>query len=299
MAAENPKKYDQAFKSLSDRSPRELLDVFGVLPIDAEAEVEALPRDIAMRPLAIDTAYLIRRRRRKPYIAIFEAVTSWKPAFGERFACYGGLIAMKYRLPVHFYVLPLAEHACPKKPPLLGEGVWGDVTVSTRLRWIKPWEIDGQVVLDKGWPELEPWAVLFKLSDRQEDQVLEQLSHEGRGQDASLFRLLGGMRYRKKKHEWLDLLERMKEMIRPELFLESLAVEDWREEGRIEGRTEGRLMEARNALLALIKARFPKLDVASAIQSSNDIKALHKLIPKVAVAPDATAVKRLIQKLPQ
>ena len=134
--AENPKKYDQPFKSLSDRSPRELLDVFGALSIDADAQVEALPRDITMRPLAargksaspsgidnfrrsprgpespsarqqrgvglplasnliftrqlssvpngllpraarlaINKAYVIRQRRRKPYIAIFEAVT--------------------------------------------------------------------------------------------------------------------------------------------------------------------------------------------------------------------------------
>ena len=134
-AKENPKKYDQAFKSLSDRSPRELLDVFGVLPIEADAKVVALPRDISMPPLAIDTAYLISQRRRKPYIAIFEAVTSWKPAFAARFASYGGLIGVKYQAPVHFYVLPLAQHACPKSPPLIGEGLWGDVTVSTRLRW--------------------------------------------------------------------------------------------------------------------------------------------------------------------
>ena len=295
MAAENPKKYDQAFKSLSDRSPRELLDVFGVLRIEDEAQVEALPRDISMRPLAIDTAYLIHRQGEQSYIAIFEAITSWKREFSARFACYGGLMGMKYQLPVHFYVLPLAPHACPKTPPLIAEGAWGDVNLSTRLRWIKPWEIEGRAVLDRGWPDLEPWAVLFDLTREQEEQVLRRLNHAGRGQDASLFRLLGGMRYRKKKQVWIDLLERMKAMIRPELFLESLAVEDWREEGREEGRHEGSLIEARRALSAVVHARFPNLK-ATTIPTVLDVAALRALIPKVSIARDEAAVRRLLRK---
>lgn len=293
MTTEKPKPYDQAFKSLSDRSPRELLDVFGVLPLEAEAEVESLPRDIAMRPLAIDTAFLIRRRRRKPYIAVFEAATSWEQDMAQRLACYGALIAIKYRIPVQMYVLPLAQHACPKHPPARGTAIWGGVRVDMKLNWIKPWEIDGRVILARGWPELDPWAVLFQLSPEQRDDVMERLNQDGRGQDASLFRLLGGMRYRKSKQEWIALLERMKQMIRPGMFLESLAVEDWREEGR----QEGRLIEARHALTAFLHARFPKLDVAAAIQSSNDFKALRALIPKVAVARDEDAVKRAMKTL--
>ena len=290
----NPKTYDQAFKSLSDRSPRGLLDVFGVLPIEADAEVEPLPRDVAMRPFAIDTAYLVRQKRRRPYIVVFEASTSWRRGLSQRLASYGALLGIKYDMPVHMYVLPLAEHACPAKPPLFGKGKWGDVTVEVRFRWIKPWEIDAEVLLRRQWPELDPWAVLFQLNRDQEIEVFERLNHEGRGQDATLFRLLGGMRYRRRKQVWIDLLERMSEMIRPELFLESLAVEDWREEGR----REGRLIEAREALIAIMKARFPKLDVAQSIRSSNNIKALNRLIPKIAVAPDALAVQRLVQKLP-
>ena len=108
------------------------------------------------------------------------------------------------------------------------------------------------------------------------------------------------MRYRKKKQEWMALLERMKQMIRPELFLESLAVEDWREEGRQEGRQEGRLegrlIEAREALTAFIRARFPKLDMAS-IQSATDLHALNSVMPKIATARDEAAVKRLLRGL--
>ena len=292
MERKNPKTYDQAFKSLSDRSPRGLLDIFGVLPVEAVAVVEPLPRDLSMRPLAIDSAYMISQPRRKPYIAVFEALTSWERDIAQKLVCYGGLLGIKYRVPIHMYVLPLAKHACPKVAVPVGKSKWGDVSVGTRLRWIKPWEIDAKHVLDRGWPELDPWAVLFDLNGDQELQVMERLSGDGRGEDASLFRLLGGMRYRKNKPVWLALLERMKTMIRPELFLQSLAVEDWREEGR----QEGRLMEARAALVSFIRARFRKLDVTP-VQKSTDIKALHALIPKIAVAPDRAAVKRLIENL--
>ena len=295
----NPKPYDQAFKSLSDRNPRGLLDVFGVLPADVDAEVEALPRDIAMRPLSIDTAYLIRQDGHDPYIAVFEAVTSWKSEIAERLACYGGLIGIKYRIPVRMYVLPLADYACPKFGVPVGKGEWGDVEVAARLRWIKPWEIDGKVVLERAWPELDAWAVLFNLSNAQEVEVLGRLNQQGRGEDATLFRILGGMRYRRKKQIWVALLERMKQMIRPELFLESLAVEDWREEGRQEGRQEGELLAARNALLAIIHARFPKLFLTRAIESCTDTNAIQVLIPKIATARDAAAVKRLVDQLPQ
>ena len=57
---ENPKQYDQAFKSLSDADPRALLDVLGVLPESVEAVVESLPRDIAARPLVVDAGYFVR-----------------------------------------------------------------------------------------------------------------------------------------------------------------------------------------------------------------------------------------------
>ena len=133
-----------------------------------------------MRPLAIDTGYMIRRRGRKPYIAVFESLSSWHQELAERSACYAALIGIKYRVPVHTYMLPLASHACPKDPPPFGKAVWGGVTVKARLNWIKPWEIDGGVVIERGWPELDPWAILFDLDDEQEDEVMRRLNENGR-----------------------------------------------------------------------------------------------------------------------
>lgn len=68
-------------------------------------------------------------------------------------------------------------------------------------RPVKPGEIDSKVVLERGWPELDAWADLFNLSDKQEEEVLGRLNQQGRGEDATLFRLLGGMRYRTEEAE--------------------------------------------------------------------------------------------------
>ena len=84
-------------------------------------------------------------------------------------------------------------------------------------------------------------------------------------------------------------------MIRPELFLESLAVEDWREEGREEGRHEGSLIEARRGLSTIIHTRFPNLK-ATKIPTVLDVAALRALIPKVIIARDEAAVRRLLRR---
>ena len=139
--AENPKAYDQVFKSLSDADPRGLLDIFGVLPHGVDAEVEQLPRDIAARPLVIDTGYLVRASRGREFIAVFEALTSWKAEIGCRLASYGAGLGDKYKKPIRVFPLPMAPHACPRTAPEFGCATWGEVNVTVRLNWIRPWEI--------------------------------------------------------------------------------------------------------------------------------------------------------------
>jgi hypothetical protein len=132
--ADNPKAYDQAFKSLSDLDPRGLLDIFGVLPDAVEAEVEPLPRDLASRPLVIDTGYFVRPVAGKAFIAVFEALTSWKRETGARLASYGAGLGDKYQMPIRVFPLPMARHACPAKTPPFGRAQWGDVHVAVRLQ---------------------------------------------------------------------------------------------------------------------------------------------------------------------
>ena len=287
--ADNPKSFDQAFKALSDADPRSLLGIFGVLPIHAQAEVEPLPRDLSMRPLVIDSGYMVRRPGRKPYIVLFEAVTSWKIMIAERLAWYGAFLGHKYEVPVHVYVVPLTRESCPRRVPAQGLAVRGGVTVTARLHWIKPWEIDARIVLDLKSPTLDPWAVLFRVSDEQLIQTIGRLKEHG----VPLFRILGGMRYRRREVEWRTLLERMDQMIRPELLRESLAVQEWLAEGRV----EGRVTALRDSLTGVFQARFPGAAVPVTLNSISDAEVLSRLIPKVATAKDAQEVERLLEQL--
>jgi predicted transposase YdaD len=101
-------------------------------------------------------------------------------------------------------------------------------------------------------------------------------------------------------------------MISREMMRESLAVQEWLEEGRQEGLQAGlqqgvqkglrqglktgRLEEARFALVSIIEARFPDLNVRDAIRSISQVSALNSLIPLIAKAPDAATVSRVVGK---
>jgi hypothetical protein len=78
-----PKPYDRLFKSLAEGDPRGLLHLFGSLPLDAEAEVQALEREQNLPLLSVDHAYVIRTPQRE-WLAHFEVQTRYNPT------CPGG-----------------------------------------------------------------------------------------------------------------------------------------------------------------------------------------------------------------
>lgn len=288
--ADNPKPYDQAFKFLSDADPRGLLDVLGVLPESVEASVEPLPRDIAARPLAVDAGYFVRPVGAPAFIAVFEALTTWKFEIGARLAAYGAFVGDRYKLPVRMYVLPLARYACPRRPPEMGRVRWGDVEVKIQLRWILPWKIDAGLLLAKGSTTLDPWVVLFHFTKPQLFEAVTRLIP--RREDASLLRILGGMRYRRDTKSWISLLGRIENMITRETLRESLAVQEWLSEGRVEG-ARG---QAQAMLSKLLGKRFPRLKLDAEIQSINEVEVLNELI---SLAIDSKSAASLARKIEQ
>ena len=245
-----------------------------------------------MRPLTIDSRYLVRRPRRKPYVVLFEAITSWKAAIAERLAWYGAFLGHKYELPVHVYVVPLTEDSCPRRVPAMGRAIRGGVTVTARLNWIKPWKVDGQVVLDLRSPELDPWAVLFQVSPAQLTEAMERLTDRGE----PLFRILAGLRYGNKGAEWQALVEVMDKMLNRELFRESIVVQELLEEGRVKGREEGREEGLRDSLILIFNAKFPGVPAPQSIRSISNPEALNRLLTLVANSADAASVVRAIER---
>ena len=292
--AENPKTYDQAFKALSDVDPRGLLGIFGVLPRGVQAVVEPIPRELSMRPLEIDSGYLVRKRGRKPYIVLFEALTSWKRPIAERLAWYGAFLGHKYSMPVHVYVVPLIVESCPRRTPSYGRAVRGGVTVTARLHWVKPWQIDARHVLETKSVELDPWAILFDISRAQEAQAFARV--KGNRGGAPLLRMLIGLRYRKDRDERKMVLERMADMIGREIWLESAVVQEWLDEGRVEGRVEGAAVNAKAMLTKFLAFKFPNMEIPASLDSIRDAGILNLLFDKAAVTKDKIAMARAIDK---
>ena len=154
------------------------------------------------------------------------------------------------------------------------------------------------MVLAHDSPTLDAWGVLFRRNESQTGQIIDRLKN--RPTDAGLFRMLGGLRYRKDIRGWKQILGRMNAVITKEQMRESLAVQEWlaegRQEGRHEGLQEGALREARFTLLSYIKARFPHVDVRDDLTSIQDLDQLHSLFATVVNAPNSAAVRRAIRK---
>ena len=184
------------------------------------------------------------------------------------------------------YVVPLIEEACPRRVPCEGRAVRGGVTVVARLHWVKPWLIDAQTVLDMKSVELDAWAILFKISRAQELEAVARVS--GSKTAAPLFRILGGLRYRKRSDEFRVLLERMAAMMNRELFRESLAVQEWLDEGKAAGVREG--------FVKFLTFKFPNWPIPASLDSIRDADVLSRLFDKATVTKDKAAMARAIDK---
>lgn len=301
MPPPNPKPFDQAFKTLVDADARGFLDAVGVLPADADADVEALPQEVAVSAVAMDAGFVIRRRSGgDSRVVVFEAMSRFGRESLERVVWYNTGLAQKYRLPIDTYMVPLVRRACPDRIPGDSDAVFGGLRITVSLHWIRPWEIDAGVLLAKGNPEFDAWTVLFRWSDEQQREVLLRLKDAP--EQAARFRILGGLRYRGNEAAfWRGFVERMNEMLTKESFRESLAVQEWLAEGRMEGLQkglqEGRLEGQTEGQLAVIEvilnSRFPGLSAPAGIQ---DPAILTRLAADLLAAPDEQAARVVLAR---
>jgi hypothetical protein len=86
-------------------------------------------------------------------------------------------------------------------------------------------------------------------------------------------------------------------MISREKMLESLAVQEWLEEGRLEGELEGRIHEARSALRLLLESRFPRIRIRPQLDAISDLEALRTMRRIAINTPSAAAFRRAIPQL--
>ena len=85
-------------------------------------------------------------------------------------------------------------------------------------------------------------------------------------------------------------------MIRPEIFRESPAVQEWLDEGRVEGRVEGELKAKMQSLIKFLEFRFPGWQAPSSLQSISNPEILDQLFDMATTVQTASAMTRAIDR---
>jgi hypothetical protein len=295
--AETRKPYDQAFKSMPEASPRGFAEAMGVLDPGDEADVEILPQEVALPTVAMDVGLLIRPRGQEAFVAIFEAFARFRPELFDQVIEYNKGLDSRLGMPMRTFMVPLIERALPPEPPALVTRRRGGFTLALELEWIRPWEVDAEVLLRQGRPEFDAWTVLCRRTPEQDEEAWRRL--RAVRSEAVRYVTLGGLRYRGNEAEWQLLLERRNRMLTKEDWRESLAVQEWLKEGRQEGRQQGRLEgrdEGRSeAMVGMIRkkiARFPGLRLPDPLPSTLD---LAPLAEEIIMAPDEPSLRMVLR----
>ena len=74
------KENDQLFKSATDDDPRGMLDLLDLLPLDQEAELEPIDRELVRDPIVIDQGFIVRQPGGRKWIAHIEAFSRMSDA---------------------------------------------------------------------------------------------------------------------------------------------------------------------------------------------------------------------------
>ncbi len=298
-----PKPYDEAFKSLADEDPRGLLDLLGILPLQVEAEVEPLERELVGDPMFVDQMYRVRLSDGQEWIAHFESESWYRSDIRERMGWCGVGVAYKMRVPIVSVLLLLAPHGVPAEVAEKGEWDLGDIRIHYRFRVIRLWEVDCREVLDKERKALYPWVVLMRSTEQDRQEALRRIRMMGEPNLAANYAILGGLRYGKDEG-WKQFLERTELMIREEILEQSMAVQHWMqkgeskgreqglEQGLEKGREEGRLEEARRLVRAVWEGRFPGTQ-APALDNQHTVELLESLFNRILASTEEASARSL------
>jgi len=279
------KPYDGIFKALADQDPRGLLFLFGGLPLEAPARVQALPREVGLPALQVDHVYLVQVEERQ-WLAHFEAQTQYKPDLPERLAWYGAGLTLKYRLPVETTLVLLAERHAPPVVPAGHTMRVGRLELTFSYQVIRIWEVAARRALESGDIHLFPWVSLMKASEPELEQAFGQLRAADAPALTAQAYLLAGLRYAKGSRESVAWLERVRAMLSDEILRESASYQGILEEGRAH--------EAAGTIRRLLSLRFPALLPLVEPEKLTQVDRLEDLLDRLIMATDEDAARKVI-----
>ncbi len=293
-----PKQFDQVFKAIAEGDPRGLLDLFGSLPLDAEARVQTVEREQLGEPLYVDQAYLVETEG-KTWVEHFEVTTRVPPDMKDRMAKYGFTLAMGYKLPVRSSLVLLSPRHSPKILVPRHKLDLGTVKIEIEFRVIKLWQIDGGKILAAHRPRLLPFVPLAESTGEQIAMAAKRIGETGSITLKAAFGAMGGLRYG--KNEWTILLERLPDMWWTEQILRDSSMyeiavdygikqgkkqglEEGIEKGIEKGKQAGLLAGRRGAIRDVLKLRFPTIGPLDQLDAISNARTLDKLLREAATA---------------
>ncbi len=287
------KPYDRLFKSLAEDDPRGLLHLFGGLPLEAPAEVTILDRELGLPVLSVDHLYRVRTEASE-WLVHLEAQTHYRADVPDRLCRYGVSLALKYGLPIETVLVMLVESNTPAEVQEAHRMEFGSVSIASKYRVVRLWELDGEAVFAAGRQRLLPWVILMRSSSALLRRVARAIVDLSNIELAAQFRVLGGLRY--DKDDVADLLGRAGFMLSEEIIKESSFYRDILAEGiakgRDEGLAEGRAEEARRSVAQVAAIRFPDVAISGEHLARLSVEELETLLERLLKAEDSAAARR-------
>ncbi len=272
-----PKPFDKSFKLLTEDDPRAVLALVAGIPPSAPLVVEALPHELNLESMQVDTLFRCREGAAEFLIHI-ESVTRFKRSALYLQLGYVQAIVSKYNLPCRSYLVLLTETGVPRRLPSLLRRVHGDMTVVLRLRPVRLWRIPASRVLRMNNPQFLPWVPLLKTNPAELEEAIRRLKAAQEPELSSHLAVFGGLRYGNKE----AFLERLSEMlIKEEMLKESVTYEFIEEQGRKRGEAE----TLRKTISTLLLQRFGPLPASAKSRiKSAEAKDLNRWIRQVLSA---------------
>lgn len=286
------KPYDRLFKTLAEEDPRGLLHLFGSVPLEVEAQVRAVEREVAAPALEVDHVYHVQTAEEE-WLEHYEVQTRYKSDVPERLVWYGVTLALRSRLPVRTTLVLLAERYAPARVRASGQVKTGCLEMISRYRVVKVWKLEAAMVLRLGRPSLLPWVALMRGSPGALRSAAKEIVRLGSRKLAEELVVLGGLRYDKK--ELAAMLGRLSAMLTEEMLQDSSYYQMILEKGMEKGIEEGSVTEARRVLRLVLSLRFPGLEGAPELDAITERERLEALLAAVVTAADREGAGAVIR----
>ena len=298
------KSWDRKMKRLFRRAPE---DIVQWLFPGAEFH-EVVSPELDGETIYADHLYEVTLHGKR-FLLHIEFQRNHDPYMAERLWEYNVRATLQYGCPVWSWVIYLKKGSTIEQAFLIRELPNGQSVHRFDFSIIRLWEVPTKELKERGLPGLLPLLALTREGAKREvvEDVIVVLTPPGEEPKADLLAItyvLASLAFEQEEdQEWLIRRFAMLDDIIRESRAYYEMTKESRAEGIEEGREEGKLVGLRDALVAVVQARFPNLKVVRLAkgQSSmiNDPEVLQSLIAKISLTQTLDEVQQLLIDWPE